>query len=327
MKVTKLPSGNYRIQKMVNGTRHSKTFDHKPTKKEIDQWVNALDPDPIKQTFASAAEIYIQSKSNILSPSTIRGYRKDIRMIPTLFQDTNISDINQLMIQKLVNDLSETHAPKTVANVHGLISAVLRQSRPNMIINTTLPKKCRNAEYIPSDSDIKRITEYLQGDIIHIPVLLGCYGLRKSEMMALTLSDLSDDNWLTINKAMVRDSSNNWITKPMTKTEASCRIIPLPPEIADLIRKQGFIYNGSENALNRHLHVAQDNLNIPRFSYHKLRHYFASRISTLTDEQTAIDLGGWETDYIMKKVYRHSLELADQKKQIAHELLTFITNQ
>ena len=39
MKVQKLPSGSYRVQKTINGKRKSFTFDHKPTQKEIEEEV------------------------------------------------------------------------------------------------------------------------------------------------------------------------------------------------------------------------------------------------------------------------------------------------
>jgi integrase len=53
----------------------------------------------------------------------------------------------------------------------------------------------------------------------------------------------------------------------------------------------------------------QTKLGIPYFSIHKLRHYFASKMSELgIPEADILKMGGWETDHIMKKVYRHSLQ-------------------
>jgi len=49
-------------------------------------------------------------------------------------------------------------------------------------------------------------------------------------------------------------------------------------------------------------------LGIPDFSIHKLRHYFASEMSFLgVSEADILRMGGWETDHVMKSVYRHSM--------------------
>ena len=44
MKVQKLPSGSYRVQKTINGKRRSFTFDHKPTQKEIEEYFKVSHP-------------------------------------------------------------------------------------------------------------------------------------------------------------------------------------------------------------------------------------------------------------------------------------------
>lgn len=321
MSIDKLPSGSYRLRKMVKGQTFTFTFDHKPTKREIELAIaEAMTKAPKqKKTFSEAFSTYLDSKSNVLSPSTIRGYKKDYRMLSEDFVSLPLSSIDQLVLQQETNRLAETHAPHTVRNIHGLVSAVLRQFNPQMVIRTTMPKKCPTEAYTPSDEDIRRILEYLEGDSVYIPVALGCYGLRRSEIFALDINDIVDD-CVHITKAMVKDENNKWVVKPMTKTEASFRKVYISPELSALIREQGYIYNGAETALNRHLHVAQDYLDIPRFSFHKLRHYFASRMSTMTDESTVMALGGWSSDYVMKQVYRHSMAEEDKKRQLAQNL-------
>ncbi len=64
-------------------------------------------------------------------------------------------------------------------------------------------------------------------------------------------------------------------------------------------------------------------LDIPHFSLHKLRHYFASEMSTLgVPDADILRLGGWETDSVMKSVYRHSMmEKEENAKREAAEKL------
>ena len=106
--------------------------------------------------------------------------------------------------------MSKKCSPKSVSNHHGFISAVLNVFSPNLKLNTTLPQKSKNEPYIPSDDDVKRILEYASGSKYEIPIVLACYGLRRSEICALTPEDL-DGDVVTINKALVQDENKEWI--------------------------------------------------------------------------------------------------------------------
>ena len=67
----------------------------------------------------------------------------------------------------------------------------------------------------------------------------------------------------------------------------------------------------------------EDQLGIARFPLHKLRHYFASEMSALgVPEADILRLGGWETDHVMKTVYRYSMmEKEENTKREAAEKL------
>ncbi len=85
----------------------------------------------------------------------------------------------------------------------------------------TLPQKVKNEPYIPSDDDIKRILECAKDTEYEIPIILACYGLRRSEICALTLDDL-DGDVIRINKAKVMNEDAKWVEKT-TKTTSSTR--------------------------------------------------------------------------------------------------------
>ena len=130
--------------------------------------------------------------------------------------------------------------------------------------------------------------------------------MRRSEICALDIEDIEGDI-VRINKAMVQNENKEWIIKT-TKTTTSTRDVIIPTTIADKIRKQGYIYKGHPNSITCYLTKVQDALGIPHFSLHKLRHYFASQLSALgVPEVDILKMGGWETDHIMKSVYRHSM--------------------
>ena len=59
----------------------------------------------------------------------------------------------------------------------------------------------------------------------------------------------------------------------------------------------------------------QDKYGMKHFSLHKLRHYFAtsSHAKGIADADIQT-FGGWETDHIMKRVYRHA---TDSSKRVS----------
>ena len=327
MKIEKRASGSYRIRKMYKGQMYTVSFDHKPTQKEA-MLAMADELQKVQKRhecmdFKAAAGKYIDSKRNVLSPTTIRAYHSTMKSISHKFLEMNVHDITAIDIQTEINRLSKEHRPKTVRNYHGFISAVLGTFCPNLKICTTLPQKVKNEPYIPSDMDVRRILEYIKGTEFEIPVILACYGLRRSEICALTLNDL-DKDVIRINKAKVLNEDTMWVEKT-TKTTSSTREIVIPMEIADKIREKGYIYKGHPNSITRFLENTEDALGIPRFPLHKLRHYFASKMSALNiPEADIMRMGGWETDHVMKSVYRHSM--MDKQKQAKRDAAEKLKN-
>lgn len=323
MKVEKLPSGSYRVRKMYRGTNYTIVFDHKPTQKEVveslAEKLNTVQEKRRTLTFLDAAEEYIESKRNVLSPSTVRGYKNILRQLPPSFTGKNLWDITALDVQARINALAREKSQKTVRNYHGFISAVLSMFRPSLKLTTTLPQKVKNKPYIPSDEDVQRILEHAQGTRYEVPLVLACYGMRRSEIIALMPEDI-DGDVVRIDKALVQDDRGVWKTKS-TKTTAGTREIIIPEHTARRIREQGYVYKGGVSSISAYLSKTQDALGIPRFSIHKLRHYFASKLSAMQiPEADILKLGGWESDYIMKSVYRHSMMEKEEKAKRAAAL-------
>lgn len=319
MRLEKLPSGSYRIRKMCKGKAVSLVFDHEPNEEEIlsalsDKMAKAEESAKSELTFAQAAEKYVDMKKNVLSPNTVREYESTAKRLSEWFTGMKISEINQIAINKQVNELAAKISPKTVRNYHGFISAVLSTFRPELYISTTLPQKCKDEPYTPSQDDVKRILDEAKGTEFYVPFVLACHGMRRGEICALTPEDI-DGDVVHINKAIAFNSDKEWVIKK-PKTTSSERTIIIPMEIADQIRKDGFVYIGHPGNLTKHLKLVQKKLEIPEFSLHKLRHYFASVLSEKgIPDADILALGGWETDYVMKSVYRHSMMSKDEKKK------------
>lgn len=326
MTINKLPSGSYRIEHMEKGKRYRFTVDHKPSQKEaLILLAERMKTDNAaggkhSTTFARAYQNYIDSKSNILSPATIRGYESIYKNIPDSLKQKSIYDIDGIMVQSVINEYAggeslkkgcegKQRSAKSVRNMNGLIVSVMKMARPELILKTTLPQKEKKSIYVPSDNDVKAILEEAQGTKYEIPLLLATYGLRRGEIAALTIDDLNDNNELTICKDKVQNAKKEWIVKQIPKTEESNRKIYLDDRTANLIRENGGIYDGHPELIYRFLTNAQKKLEIPAFPLHMLRHYFASATHEMgLSDADIMAMGGWKTDHIMKTVYRSAME-------------------
>lgn len=317
MKSEKLPSGSYRVRKMINGHVITKVFDHEPKEKEILVAMAAeIENVAPKTAFVSCAKKCIERKDSVLSPGTIKNYYDYIdAVIPKWFLNLKMNEITQVDIQTLINDYSKDHKPKTVHNLHGFVSSVIRMYRPTMVINTALPQKQKYSPYVPSTEEVKAILEASEHTQYHIPFQLGVLGMRRGEICALTMDDIKG-NIVTINKALTYSKDKGWFVKPMPKTEESNREIYIPTELVNEIIEQGYIFEGFSNMLLKALHRFQKQLGIQSFRFHDLRHFYASYAHSMgMSDADIMKSGGWKTDSVMKNVYRHAMKESLQENQ------------
>jgi len=321
MKATKLPSGNYRVQFTVDGKRRSLTFDHKPTQREIalevqEQTMCIESASEKNSSFKALADEYIEAKRNVLSPSTIRGYKGCLARLSEAFTDLLINSIDNLTIQREVNRLSALYSPKTTKNTYSLIASVMEMFRPDYQLKVQLPQAVKFEGYCPTEEDIKKILEAAKPTRYYVPYCLGILGMRRGEIAALTMDDL-DGNILTISKAVYTGENNEHGIKA-PKTTESARKLYLPDELVERINEQGYIYDGAESRLWASLDQFQELLGIPHFRFHDLRVYFATyaHLKGIPDKVIQ-DTAGWKSDWTMKKIYRRSQQDTNEKYQEA----------
>lgn len=329
MTIEQRSANTWRIKQMIEGQWYRVTVDHKPSKKEaLELLAEAMKSggSSEKGSFAEACQKYISMKSNILSPRTVREYNLYPQRLPQWFRALSVSKMSAADVQECINELSRTLSPKTVRSLHGFINAVLGNARPGLTLHTTLPKLAKKEPYIPKKEDLRRILQEAEGGCYYIPVRLACYGLRRGEICALEIGDLDEKNVIHITKDLVQDPSGKWIKKP-PKTPSSVRDVPIDSALADLIREQGYIYKGAPGQISKFLNRAQKKLGLESFSLHKLRHLFAS---LLLDEgydlKTIQELGGWQGNETVSKVYLHSLKLKneEERRRITSSISGFI---
>jgi len=323
MKIEELPSGSYRIRKQINGKSIHITFDHYPTENEILLTLgDYLDDAPASRDvliFANAAKQYVEMRRNVLSPKTVKEYKEMPDRISDQFNSMNVYQITLNDVQAEVNRLAQKRSPKTVKNYSSFICSVIKAYRRDFSGKVTLPQPVKKEPYIPTDEEVVRFLQYIKEKRpkYYVLVVLSAYSLRRSEIMAVTSDDL-DGNILHVTKAKVQDDNNNWVIKT-TKTTKSCRDIEIPQDVADTIRENHYAFNYHPGDISKVINTACKTLGIERFTLHKLRHYFATKLlSESVDVMTIAALGGWSSPAMIYNRYGHAVE---EKRRSALNLI------
>lgn len=329
----KLPSGSWRCLVYdytdETGKRHYKSFtsDNPSTKGKREAEFKVAQYAADKQiakhstqhmTFAAAFEKYIASKTNILSPATIRGY-KQMEKYYLNIKEKDIFSLTGEDIQIWVNEFASSHSPKTTKNAHGLITAILNTYRPDFILRTSLPQKTISQMYVPSDADVKQLVEYFMNKDkdMSIAVCLAAYGtLRRSEICALKAYDVNFQNHIIhVHSALVMDERKKFVEKT-TKTLSSDRYIEMPAFVIEMLPKEGKIVNLTPDNITSRFGRAIAHLEMHHFRFHDLRRYAASVMHAIgVPDVYIMERGGWHSDAVLKKIYRGSME--DYKKKFA----------
>ncbi len=320
----KLPSGAYRcliFDHMEDGKRKYKSFTA-PTKKEAEykatQYI--MEKEEKKKTLPeytlyTAIGNYCDLKNNVLSPSTIREYRRAQNYNYTDIKDIRLSEITNDDIQRWVNGFAKDHSPKTVKNAYGLIRAVLDTFAPDIRLRITLPQSIPHKLYVPSDSDIKTLIEYFSENDpdMELAVYLAAFGtLRRSEVCGLETGDI-DGNTITVRRAMVDSGSDDWVLKT-TKTVSSTRTIEMPQFVIDKCPAEGRIVNLNPDQITHRFMRALRRLDVPAFRFHDLRHYAASIMHAIgVPDQYIMQRGGWSSDKTLKAIYRGTIKDYEEK--------------
>lgn len=315
-KAKQLPSGNWRVQAKltIDGKTIVRSFTAETARKaealalqwqELTKEENKIDNITLRQAY----ERYIAAKEKVLSPGTVREYKRSAERDLQSIMDLKLTALTQEKIQSAINIEAATHSPKTIRNMHGLLSSVLAMFMPDITLHTTLPQKKPTEMYIPDDEDIKKLIAAVKDTRLEIPVLLAAFGpMRRGEICALTSDDIKG-NTVTINKSLVQNERGEWEIKA-PKTVSSYRSIDFPDFVIDRIKGiSGKITDMTPTAITSALAKCLKNNNIPHFRFHDLRHYNVSILHAMNvPDKYIMARGGWRTNYTMNNVYKHALK-------------------
>lgn len=325
--VEKLPSGNYRGVAQFRdalGKRRRKSFTDKSERRALRLAENYEEEmqahAPSSTTLLQAMEAYLDAVRSVLSPATMRGYMNIYNAMKVQHEAAcaltaiHAEDSQALVAAMLKNGKS----PKTISNRFGLISAACKHAKVPYEA-PKLPRWELDGGYIPDEEDMRRILEDVRGTRLEIPVALGMFGLRRSEIAGLTLADL-DGSVLWVHSATVY-GEGNMLANKTTKTKKSKRPVRISDKLANLIRERGVILEMSPAALSCAFEHVVKRCGV-KMTFHDLRHFFVSychNVLKLSDAQIQT-LGGWSTNSVMRRHYLHAMHEAEAAENVAAAL-------
>lgn len=327
-KAKKLPSGAWRARAFLgrdeNGKQIVKSFTAKTRweaeKAASNYLVDNKDEKPIKDPEPTVGEVvqeYIESRENILSPSSIRGYYVMLRNTMDSIKDIRIDELTERDLQKWVNTNAGKYAPKSVKSQFSLTVAALRQFKVNLDYKMVLlPRKKKYNPLIPTEQQMATILKMVEGTTVELPVTIALtMGLRQSEIAALTWDDY-DGKTLYIHSVLIPNKEGKFIIKDTTKSEASTRRLTVnelcKTRLDRATHKSEYISPMlPSSVLKKFQRLCKDN-GLPKFTMHGQRHANASvMLAEGVPDKYAMERLGQSSPNMIKDVYQH---LFDSKR-------------
>ena len=275
-------------------------------------------------TLGQAFSKFVSEREISCSPSTIARYEEYQEIYFRDILDIRLCDIDNELLQDKVNQLSTCYAPKTVKNAYNHLHSVLEEFLTDHFWKVHLPPEEPSEFYIPITAEVEELIAEADNKIL-VPILLAAYGgLRRSEVCGLKKSDFTEKG-VHIRRAVVYDRHKKPCVK-LPKTKAGYRFVPLPGSVIYMATH----WNGFgilPNSLTRSFERTVKRLDgVPYFSYHKLRHYYASKLHAEgVPDQYICKVGGWKSPQTVQKIYQHTLR--DVEKEMNTKIASiFSTN-
>ena len=313
-KAKQLPSGAWFCRVRVDGQDISITRDTEKAAVAEAMAIKAGIKDaakaPKRITLSKAIDNYIDVRRNILSPSTIRGYRiiQNNRFQSMMHRDITAVTANQW--QRAVNLEARKFSSKTIINSWRFISSVIHEST-GKLISVQLPQQVRNERPWLTPEQIPVFVTAVKGTHIEIPALLALSSLRCSELLDLKWSDIDlQKKTLRVDGAAVHDEEGKLIHKKENKNTSSRRTVPIIPPLQEALESSPqsgeYVVTYTANWIYKSINAICEENGLPKVGVHGLRHSFASLAFHLNmPEKVAMQIGGWANDQTMHKIYTH----------------------
>lgn len=327
-KIEKLSSGTYRMRVYDKYTKKQKSFTastQAELRKIAAEWMYKND-DTRDRTVLEIIDEYIEDRTSVLSPSTLRSYNQKKEHLKPLFA-MSAKSLRSEDIQKLINSLSKKYSPKTVKNTYGLLSAALKVFYPDKAINVRLPQVRPQESSVPSSKEVDKLLNNAPKELKKAILLASIGTMRRGEIAALTYGDING-NIIHVHADIVQDKDGNWIYKDIPKTSESDRYIEYPKEVIEQLGHgepdERIVKYKTPDSITHIFTKLRDRMSI-NCRFHDLRHYAASIMHAIgIPDQYIMARGGWQSDRVLKSVYRNVIE--DERKNNEVKINDYFSN-
>ena len=310
-----MPSGNWRVQVFLGTNADGKKMKKSitaPTRWQAEmlaaEFLETVQTARSKFTVAQAVRGYIDSKKNVLSPSTVYCYEIILKNRLQMLMPLDIHDVDSFVMQRAINEEAATKTRKTIAEAKNLIGAALKMYGVNPQWNVTLPPKIPKVVDLPT---AEQVIHMVRGTEIELPCLLAMWlSLRMSEVRGLQFGDIKD-GILTIQRSKLYLGTQD-VIRDLNKTFNSTRRLVVPAYIQSLIDRiphqseTDFIVPLGYKQIKNHL-TSLAKANGYQLTFHQLRHLNASVMLMLgIPDKYAMERGGWSSNGVLKSVYQHT---------------------
>ncbi len=279
------------------------------------------------KTVEDCVKEYIDSKENLLSPSSVRGYLIILNNAIDHIKYIPIESLTEKDLQFWVNKNATKYKPKSIKSQFGLVVAELRQNKVKLSFEEVmLPRIERKEKHIPNETQVGQILRIVEGTSVEIPVTIAVtLGLRQSEIAALKWDDYNGVT-IKIHAAKVLNKENRYIVKNSTKSVASTSEL----EVGTLLKKRldraervsEYISPMLPSSVLRKFNHICDKNNLSRFTVHEQRHGNASMmLAKGIPDKYAMKRLGQSSPNMIKDVYQH---LYDSKEKEAAQIISGI---
>ena len=270
----------------------TKTFD---SKKEAKRWAleNELEKGNGKQlaerttTFADFFENWMYViKKNDVKETTFQNYQRTSKIVRKLFGDIQLKDLNDIVVQRKIDEYAKTHSRKTTHEVLLKIKTALRDAYARGYLATdfaglvkTRGKVLEKRNRALSITELKKLRTYVihhTDNEFNVLVLLALEtGMRRGELFGIRSENVFKYG------IEVRRSISPTSEDTSLKTKNSKRDVSINKEVYEIlqtipIKENGYYFD--PNGFNQSARLAQllKKLDIPKTTFHGLRDTHAS---------------------------------------------------
>ena len=341
-----------RIKRRIHGTKEEIELKHAELMKKYYHKGKTLNLNDM--TFEEYSNIFIKNYCEVnVSKVTLKDYQQMLNRILPLLGSTKLKKVSTFMLDKMYQKIKSGQkgkelSPKTMSHYYNLMSLMFKQAKKWKFIDSnpnedaTKPKLLKKQRNFYDSEQVAELLKCLSNENLKTKTIITLAldsGMRRSELCALRWGDIDfTNNTIYIDNSL--KVVHGVVDEDRAKTEYSVRTIMLSSSTMRLLAEykeaqneyivtMGNKWVGTDRVFTardgKHMHPDTTNkllqkfltkYNLPKLSFHELRHTCASVLnSNGIDPKTISERLGHSDISVTMNIYTHSF--SDNKKASA----------